>query len=260
MSLSVLSRGMLRPQNLLRSRAALRLPSSLNLRAAALPLLGPRARGLATEDGAAPKATGFDALKPRLAQGAVVAGSALAAYGVSVFVFDLTYYFLAMTPGTVGYYSFIAGFGSAGLCFGIGAAAYSAFAIRPEFVFQRAHRLVRSSSISTEKLGGSITAGALRAYKIDQAGFGLGAKNALSWQNPRVQMIFDVKGRKHRGLVTVEGIKERGSLNLTFVGLDVMNDAEERVLLHGSEQRMYVKDQLRELIDFKRASRPGAGA
>ena len=64
-------------------------------------------------------------------------------------------------------------------------------------------------------------------------------------------MIFDVRGELYDGLATVEATKEGGGLNVTFVGLDVMNKAEDRILVHGDQSRMYVKDQLRSLVSFK---------
>ena len=64
-------------------------------------------------------------------------------------------------------------------------------------------------------------------------------------------MIFDVKGELYDGLVTVEAFKSKGALDLSFIGLDVMNSASDRVLLKGDEARLNVKDQLREFLSYK---------
>ncbi len=66
-----------------------------------------------------------------------------------------------------------------------------------------------------------------------------------------MQMIFDVKGELYDGLVTVEALKSRGGLDLTFISLDVMNRGEERVLVKGDLERLNVKDQLREFLSYK---------
>ena len=44
-----------------------------------------------------------------------------------------------------------------------------------------------------------------------------------------------------------------GALTFTFLGVDVCNTAEDRLIVHGSDERMTEKaDQLRSLIDFKK--------
>jgi len=60
-----------------------------------------------------------------------------------------------------------------------------------------------------------------------------------------------VRGEFYDGLATVEAVKERGALTTTFIGLDVMNAAEDRVLVQGDPERLQVKDELRGLICFK---------
>ena len=76
------------------------------------------------------------------------------------------------------------------------------------------------------------------------------------WVPPRVQLIFSVAGTKYDGIATAEATKVNGGLDFTFVGLDVMNSAETRILVAGDAQRMAEKkDALRELVDFKARTR-----
>ena len=46
-------------------------------------------------------------------------------------------------------------------------------------------------------------------------------------------------------------VKAKNNLDITFIGLDVMNKNEDRLLVQGDPARLYVKDQLRSLVDFK---------
>ena len=101
-----------------------------------------------------------------------------------------------------------------------------------------------------EELGGHIESQGLKAYKID--GGTIGFKDGkIGYLPPRIKMIFDVKGELYDGLATVEAVKSSGNLDLTFVGLDVMNATEDRILVRGDKARLHVKDELRGLISFK---------
>ena len=78
----------------------------------------------------------------------------------------------------------------------------------------------------------------------------------MSWQPPRVQLLFPVRGKTHDGVVSAEAIKVRGRVRFTFAGLDVHGDGKPRMLLHGSEERMQEKkDDLTAKVQFKRYRR-----
>ena len=48
-----------------------------------------------------------------------------------------------------------------------------------------------------------------------------------------------------------------GRLHFTFVGVDVCDIAETRIIVHGSDERMTEKaDHLQKLIDFKKDNSP----
>lgn len=64
-------------------------------------------------------------------------------------------------------------------------------------------------------------------------------------------MIFDANGEMYDGLVTVEAVKYFSGIHVNFIGLDVMNAQSERLLVYGDESRMYVNDQLRDLLTMK---------
>ena len=152
------------------------------------------------------------------------------------------------------------GFASGFLVCGLGAAGYGMLVIRPEAVYRAGLAHLKAHELATSKLGVSgvitteIRSQGLRAYKIDGGfHFGRGGIPIIpNWSPPRCQMIFDVNGDKYAGVVTVEATRPFGSAMLcNFVGLDIMNQQEERLLIYGDESRMYVKDQMRSFLSFK---------
>ena len=73
--------------------------------------------------------------------------------------------------------------------------------------------------------------------------------------------LFDcaqVEGAKEEGIVYLECLKNlNGRLHFTFVGVDVCDIAETRLIVHGSDERMTEKaDHLQKLIDFKKDNSP----
>ena len=67
-----------------------------------------------------------------------------------------------------------------------------------------------------------------------------------------------VEGAKEEGIVYLECLKNlNGRLHFTFVGVDVCDIAETRLIVHGSDERMTEKaDHLQKLIDFKKDNSP----
>ena len=68
----------------------------------------------------------------------------------------------------------------------------------------------------------------------------------------------DQEGAKEEGIVYLECLKNlNGRLHFTFVGVDVCDIAETRLIVHGSDERMTEKaDHLQKLIDFKKDNSP----
>ena len=67
-----------------------------------------------------------------------------------------------------------------------------------------------------------------------------------------------VEGAKEEGIVYLECLKNlNGRLHFTFVGVDVCDVDETRLIVHGSDERMTEKaDHLQKLIDFKKDEIP----
>ena len=85
-----------------------------------------------------------------------------------------------------------------------------------------------------------------------------GGALGVQWKPPRVVMMFAVEGAKEEGIVYLECLKNlNGRLHFTFVGVDVCDINETRLIVHGSDERMTEKaDHLQKLIDFKKDNSP----
>ena len=94
-------------------------------------------------------------------------------------------------------------------------------------------------------------AGGLRAYNLDGGNFFATRASPLGveWKPPRVVMMFALSGDKADGVASLECVKRLdGSLDFGFIGVDVFNENEDRLLVSGSVDRMTEKaDKLREL-------------
>ena len=153
-------------------------------------------------------------------------------------------------------YGFATGAVCATAVCGVALAASHSMTIRPEAVYRAALRMVQRDVVVVDRLGSPIVSGELRAYRVDGGGWGLGPTRAPVWNPLRVQMIFDVSGERHAGLVTVESEKINGFMSHKLVGVDVLNDKDERVVVKGDEASLAeTKEHLRSIISFKKVSK-----
>ena len=137
--------------------------------------------------------------------------------------------------------------------------AWLAIHIRPEFVYREALAMIRRSQAVIDHLGTPYpSAVPLRTYNLDGGNFFPGGALGVQWKPPRVVMMFAVEGAKEEGIVYLECLKNlNGRLHFTFVGVDVCDIAETRLIVHGSDERMTEKaDHLQKLIDFKKDNSP----
>ena len=108
--------------------------------------------------------------------------------------------------------------------------------------------MIRRSQAVIDHLGTPYpSAVPLRTYNLDGGNFFPGGALGVQWKPPRVVMMFAVEGAKNLN----------GRLHFTFVGVDVCDIAETRLIVHGSDERMTEKaDHLQKLIDFKKDNSP----
>ena len=73
-------------------------------------------------------------------------------------------------------------------------------------------------------------------------------------------MVFDVRGELYDGLATVEAVKVKGGLNIKFIGLDVLNETEDRFMVQGDmsmqgDDSQLEVDQIRDLLFLNKSSK-----
>ena len=166
---------------------------------------------------------------------------------------------LHLPPTTVAKYGFYSGFLVASATAVAMRQAWLAIHIRPEFVYREALAMIRRSQAVIDHLGTPYpSAVPLRTYNLDGGNFFPGGALGVQWKPPRVVMMFAVEGAKEEGIVYLECLKNlNGRLHFTFVGVDVCDIAETRLIVHGSDERMTEKaDHLQKLIDFKKDNSP----
>ena len=166
---------------------------------------------------------------------------------------------LHLPPTTVAKYGFYSGFLVASATAVAMRQAWLAIHIRPEFVYREALAMIRRSQAVIDHLGTPYpSAVPLRTYNLDGGNFFPGGALGVQWKPPRVVMMFAVEGAKEEGIVYLECLKNlNGRLHFTFVGVDVCDVAETRLIVHGSDERMTEKaDHLQKLIDFKKDNSP----
>ncbi len=187
------------------------------------------------------------------------AAGGLGVYMVSKGVLGTINTLLHLPPTTVAKYGFYSGFLVASATAVAIRQAWLAIHIRPEFVYREALAMIRRSQAVIDHLGTPYpSAVPLRTYNLDGGNFFPGGALGVQWKPPRVVMMFAVEGAKEEGIVYLECLKNlNGRLHFTFVGVDVCDIAETRLIVHGSDERMTEKaDHLQKLIDFKKDNSP----
>ena len=187
------------------------------------------------------------------------AAGGLGVYMVSKGVLGTINTLLHLPPTTVAKYGFYSGFLVASATAVAMRQAWLAIHIRPEFVYREALAMIRRSQAVIDHLGTPYpSAVPLRTYNLDGGNFFPGGALGVQWKPPRVVMMFAVEGAKEEGIVYLECLKNlNGRLHFTFVGVDVCDVDETRLIVHGSDERMTEKaDHLQKLIDFKKDNSP----
>jgi hypothetical protein len=200
--------------------------------------------------------------------GPAVLGGGVTVYIISKGALYLTSTFMNMSLTYIGYVGFMAGLGSGAVCASLFWWFWRTFGIRPEPVYQEALKVIQSDPDAVERLGkitlGSVKSGAMRAYKLDGGNFdagdgsrgvsvGFGSKRLVR-RYPRVQMLFQTHGSKNQGMVTVEAVKKNGQTVFKLIALDMLttDEYDDPLLVDGTEDRLYVRDQLAGFVDFKK--------
>ena len=193
--------------------------------------------------------------KLQMYNGAMMGAGGVVVYGISAAVHKMVSTFMGLNFTTVAWVGWAGGFVSASIAAGGAYTLKKMMEIRPQLVYYHCMDVIRASALAESTLGSKITTGTenLRAYRVDGGHLSVGDSMRPVWLPPRCQMIFQVHGSNgYDALATVECVKERGSLVVNLLCLDVCNTAEDVLFIEGKEERMHVKDQLRGFVDFKK--------
>ena len=145
--------------------------------------------------------------------------------------------------------------------------------VRPEPVYKKALEIISKNEDILKILGpdgfmGQLNSGLFKAYKLDGGNWGLGPgyrgvafptglgdDKKLVFRWPRIQMNFQLYGVEKQAMCTVEAINHRGTIKFNLIMLNILNDPDytEPILIHGNEDRIYIRDQLSGYISFKKS-------
>ena len=111
-------------------------------------------------------------------------------------------------------------------------------------------------------MGSSLKGGQLRAYKIGGGTFGLRKQGGgAGWLKPRVQMLFQVVGKRDQAVVAVEASKgPGGKLEWDLVAVDLITGEADAgtLLVAGEEAALATRQNLLGLVALKKKYVAGA--
>ena len=171
----------------------------------------------------------------------------------------ITNFLTGISFKTVGWWGFVAGF-NAGLATTAGLYAVTrGLYIRPENVRAKALHKVLSDSRVSELMGSTLLsplrAGLMRAYTKDGGNFAIDADSRrLVWRHPRIKLMFQIYGgNNHQAIVTTEAYRTWNGLVFDFISVDrITGEHQEPILVDGDPSHLYVKGQLRDLVQLKK--------
>ena len=127
---------------------------------------------------------------------------------------SFTHFFTSLSPAIVAKYGFYLGFGTSTAMSFLALFTADSLTIRANPVFKHTFSKVSADPTVIKALGDGIISGNLRSYRLDSGKFEATSGTALTWRNPRIQMIFDVSGQGppfRTGIVTCEAVKVTGA-------------------------------------------------
>lgn len=132
----------------------------------------------------------------------IVGSSIVLALGVSKALYGVTSSFLALTPAGSLYYGFIGGMATMGMAAGFSYIGERSFRLNPNHAIRSAMQVISKNKGVQEALGGSMTIGPIKTYKSIASSIGV-VNGKPGWVSPRIEVVFQLHGKKGDGLVSV---------------------------------------------------------
>jgi len=200
-----------------------------------------------------PPLTFIEKWRPHSMKIGIGAAASLTLYGLSSFMWDITYNVMTMSPASGMYYGFISGVGSTALC--AASLYYTRTATRVDVneILIQARRSLNTSEDLRSLLGGYIYVGDLAASRYSYGSWRVSGFRP-KWKPPTVDIIFNVYCGKNEGVATIIASQNGLYGRIDFLGVDVLNKTASRVLVHGDGQGFETHDALQALVRFKSTS------
>mmetsp|Transcript_18297 Transcript_18297/g.19061 ORF Transcript_18297/g.19061 Transcript_18297/m.19061 type:complete len:250 (+) Transcript_18297:68-817(+) len=190
-----------------------------------------------------------DQYRPQLQQGAIIGGIGITLYGLSTFIWDLTYGLMNMTPFQSGYYGFLTGLVTSAV---LGGSAYygkRTSVIHPGGILRKSLYTLNSNSDVRIAFGGQLSSSELATFKSSNAAWKLENWKPV-WNPAKVEMIFKVHSGKTEGVATVIATQVGLHSKIEFLGVDVFNKDSLRILVNGNAKDFSLHDTLRSKVTF----------
>jgi len=188
--------------------------------------------------------------KPQLMQAAVVGGVALTLYGLSSFMWDITYGLMSMTPIQSGYYGFVTGIATSGTGLGLVYYGKQHQSVDVNSAIRNSISVLNSNEDIRSVMGGSVKCGELASFRHSY-GYWTVSGFRPKWIPAKADLLFNIYSERTEGVVSVEAVQRGVQANLEFVGVDVFNDHSSRILVKGNASGFENHDALCALVSFK---------
>jgi hypothetical protein len=170
-------------------------------------------------------------------------------YGLSSFMWDLTFGLMNMTPFQSGYYGFLTGSMTAATLSGMAYYGKRAAIIHPSGVQKKALSLLNSTTDVRIAMGGYLTSNNLIACRTEYGHWSLSSWKPV-WVPARAEMIFKINYQKTEGLVTVIATQQGLHSQINFLGVDILENDSLRILVRGDRSDFSVHETLRASVMF----------
>ncbi len=165
-------------------------------------------------------------------------------------MWDLTYGLMTLTPFQSGYYGFITGVTTTGA---LGGAVYYGrrnAMVHITGVLRKAVHVLNSTSDVRIALGGAVTTGDLAAFRHQYGTWKISSWKPV-WSPAKLEALFTIHCGKSEGIVSVIATQQGTHSKIEFLGVDILNGDNLRILVTGDGKDFAIHDSLRSKVTFK---------
>ena len=182
--------------------------------------------------------------RPQLTQGAIIGGIGVTVYGLSTFMWDLTYGLMSMTPFQSGFYGFVTGIVTSAVFGGTGYYIKKISIVHPSGILRKVMSQLNNDSDVRIAMGGYLTSSELAAFKSYTAAWTIQNWKPV-WNPAKLEMVFKVYHEENEGIVTTIVTQQGLHSKVEFLGIDIFNKDNIRILVAGDAKDFILHDRLR---------------